>query len=247
MREVAGVAARDQRQAAVGQNDVWAFVENPPNHAPFAGHQLVGAVDVRVAKEGGVGMASHHHLLRHRDHVRKPRLLFGRHERISLGRWNLQPWRKIRIRLEVTAIAGDAADADEARSFPYERLGHEAQASIGRKHQIEGAPGQRRVERFPEMRVGVDMLDFGRDLRNFMRSAMQHRNAIAPLYQSVDQKWPGRAGSADYQCFHHYSVPILLLLMLWLMPIFAEPRASTSRAEQLRAHVLVDVIFVYSR
>jgi hypothetical protein len=64
------------------------------------------------------------------------------------------------------------------------------------------------------MRVGVDMLDFGRDLRDFMRPAMQHRNAIAPLYQSFDQKWPGRAGSADYQCFYHYSVPILLLLMV---------------------------------
>ncbi len=77
----------------------------------------------------------------------------------GFGQWDGQAGREIGPGMEEAAIGGEAPDADELTGAAGERLGDETNAPVGRDDDVEGAAGDRRIERLAEMRVCVEVLD----------------------------------------------------------------------------------------
>src|SRR3990170_2483756 len=78
-------------------------------------------------------------------------------------------------------------------------LSDKAQPPIGGKDQVERAVKQRGIQRFPEVRIGVNMLHLGRNGADLVGTAVQDGDVIASLQQPLNQKGPGGAGAADDQ------------------------------------------------
>src|SRR6266852_1588746 len=115
----------------------------------------------------------------------------------SLRNRNRQTSRKIGGGNEVTAVSRDAADSDEPSGLAGERLGDDADAPVGRNHDVEVASRDCGIKRLAKMRVGVNVLDVGADLRNFVRATMKNRHLVAALAHAVYEKRSARTRAAD--------------------------------------------------
>src|SRR5581483_7440601 len=147
-------------------------------------------------------MRAQHRPLGFGDEPREALFLLAFNQRTALGSWNFHPDREQRLRMEVAAIAGDAADPDEAPRLAFQSLGDEAQAPVRSNDEVKNPSLECCVERIAKVRVGVDVFDLGRNLGHLVGAAMQDRYRVLAREQGLDQKWPRRAGAADYQCFH---------------------------------------------
>src|SRR5581483_10325152 len=172
------------------------LIEDAPNDAPFARHQLIRSVNVGIAIDHAVRMGFQDGIFGAFYEPRKALLLLALHQGRILGYRDLEAGREVHRRIEVAAIARHAADGDKAGRLAGERFGDEADATVGRDDHVEGAIAERRLDGFAEMRVAVDMLDFGADFRNFVGAAMENRNLKASLNQSTRQEGTGRSGPA---------------------------------------------------
>src|SRR5580658_3947714 len=126
-------------------------------------------------------------------------LLFALNGGRGLGERNRQTLRKIHGRNEVAAVGRHAADSDELASLAGERFCDDAYPSVSSDDDIEGASRDCRIKRLVKMRVGVNVLDVGTDLRNFVRPAVENRNRVSALAQAVCEKGSTGTGATDNQ------------------------------------------------
>src|ERR1700728_3209204 len=130
-----------------------------------------------------------------------------------LRHWNRQTGWEISGRDEEAAIGRHAADADELSGLAGKGFGDNPYAPVGRDHNVEGSPGDRRVERFAEMGVRMDVRNIRSDLGYFVRTAMKYRNRIAAIAQAIYEKRSAGTGTTDYQSALHLKFLICDQLM----------------------------------
>src|SRR5215469_7321421 len=135
----------------------------------------------------------------------------------SLRNRNRQASGKIGRRDEVTAIRGHTADRYELAGLARERFGDYADPSISRDHDVEFAPCNRGVQGLAKMRVRMNVLDLGADLRNFVCSTMKDRDPVPTLAQAVREKRSTGPRAADNQSALHG----LLILAYLRLPLVA--------------------------
>jgi hypothetical protein len=104
--------------------------------------------------------------------------------------------------IHVAAICGRAADGKKATGAALHQFRDSPQASVRGESEIEGAITERLAQRRLGERIGVDVFDAGRNLGDLMAAGMQHRDIVAAMKQSVDDKMAGRPGSSDDKRFH---------------------------------------------
>src|SRR5208283_587459 len=90
----------------------------------------------------------------------------------GLGNRDRQTGGKIGSGIGEAAISREAADSDELAGLVRECFSDDADASVSRDDDIEGTSRDCGIERLAKMRVGMNMLDVGADLGNFVRPAM---------------------------------------------------------------------------
>src|SRR5260370_23325660 len=123
-------------------------------------------------------------------------LRFALNGRGSLGHRNRQTIRKIVRGNEVATVSRDAADSDELPGLAGERFGNDADAPVSRDHYIERASPDCAIKRLTKVRIGVNLLNVGADLGNFVCSTVKNRHLVSALAQAVYEKrsaWTGTA------------------------------------------------------
>ena len=82
---------------------------------------------------------------------------------------------------------------------PGEDLGVRTQPAVGRDGDVEAASGERRADALGIVRVGVDMLDLGRNLGWLVATAVQNRRTEAAIDEALDDEGPSRPRSPDHE------------------------------------------------
>ena len=204
VREVLGVAVMVQREAVVGDDDAVAAVEDPAHDEPFARHELMRAVHVRVAEVRGAGMVGEHRLLGAHDAVALLVVLGSVDGRRVLRDRNRQARRIEQPRVHPAAVRGHAADRDELADAARGQLRDAPQPPVHRDDDVERLrPSKQRAQRVVVVRVGVDVRDLGRRLGAFVQAAVHDRDVVAAVDQAAHQRDAGRAGPADHQGARH--------------------------------------------
>ena len=81
---------------------------------------------------------------------------------------------------------------------PDHDFGDPPQSTVGRDSQIEAAIAECGAQRVRIERVGVDMLDRGRDFVDLVTPRMEHRDGIAAPQQAVDDEMAARPGTTNH-------------------------------------------------
>ena len=111
--QVVDVAEGDEAQAVVGQHEERAAVEDAAHHAPLAGGQLPGPVDVGVAEVGGRGVGLEQELLGAADAVALAIVVLGREGGVLAERHG-EAGRLVDRRVEEALVDGHPAHRDDA-------------------------------------------------------------------------------------------------------------------------------------
>ena len=197
VRDVLGITAVMQRQAAVGQHDVRAPIAYASNDAPLARHELIRPVDERIAEVRRGRMVFEHDAFGTKHAIAF--LVFG-----SIGRLgplfrdrNRQSMRRQHTGIGVTAIRRHAADRDESFGFAAHDFAGAAQPAVRRDGEVEGAARERGFERGAVERIGVNVFDLRGYFGDFVPTRVQDRHRVTASQQAVDDEVTGGPGTAD--------------------------------------------------
>ena len=200
--DVPGVAEVVECQAPVGQNDVAAAVPNAADNAPLAWQELIGTVHVRVAEVRSGGMRGEDSLLRAHDAVALRVFFFALDQGRAFRQRDRQARGFVEFGIHVAPVGGGAAHGNEAPDLASGDGGRGAESPVGCYADVVSPLGEDLPERGFGVGIRVKVLHVVRDLRNFVFAAVQDRDPVTALAETVHDEVARRSCSPDHQCAH---------------------------------------------